>query len=92
MDMDQDEALGGMSRPVLLVLLGIVGVASAFWYAREPSPVVEQPTAGVVTLNSPVNPVVAPAPPLPAAQPAGPGHWVWIPDRSPVNIPGMPQH
>lgn len=45
-----------------------------------------------VTLNAPVNPVVPatiqPAPlPDPRAQPAGPGHWVWIPEN-PANPAG----
>lgn len=94
MDSYTDEAVGLM-RPAVLALIGIFGVISAFWYAREPSPVVEQPgaVAPVVAVAAP-NPVVAPAPPDPRAQPAGPGHWVWIPDKGPAgwNIPGAPQH
>lgn len=101
MDMDTDEAMGGLGRPALLALIGIFGVAAAFWYAREPSPVVEQPAAvvaPVVAVPAP-NPVVQPAPPDPRAQPPGAGHWVWIPEQpapgtamQSYSIPGGTHH
>lgn len=80
--------------PAIALVLGL-------WWSWGPR-VETAPEAGTppqqVTLNAPVNPVqpvqVQPAPlPDPRAQPAGPGHWVWIPENpAGWNIPPAQHH
>lgn len=67
--------------PAVALVLGIWWA----WGTKAPEAETSTPPVPAVTLNAPVNPlpVVQPAPPDPRAQPAGAGHWIWIPDRGP---------
>lgn len=100
MDMVSDEDMeGGMKSlfiwPAIVLALGI-------WWSwgprAETAPEVGTPPVPQVTLNTAPNviqPVAQPAPPDPRAQPAGPGHWVWIPDKGPdvsYQIPAPMHH
>lgn len=101
MDLVSDEAMeGGMKS---LIIWPAIVLALGIWWSWGPKAETAPeagtlPPAGQVVLNAPVNPVVPatvqPAPPNPAAQPAGPGHWVWIPDKGPGSAGGwnIPPH